>query len=146
MTFTKEQAEALQKRVQEKRSSNKLLDIIDAPKAKGDVRRMIAKKVKGMNKTEAEYAGYLDALGIWWQFEPIKLRLADNCYFIPDFLVMKEDGLLRLVDCKAWWRKAGRVGVEDDALVKLKTAAEMYPIFEFVMTWKKDGVWEERIF
>lgn len=146
MRLTKEDIEAMQKRVGEKRSSNKLLDIIDVPKAKGDANRVAQKKFGKMNKTEAEYARYLDLCPVTWMFEPIKFRLADSTSYCPDFMVMDRDGNLRFIDTKAWWASAKKVGVTEDAMVKMKVAAEMYPMFEFAMTWKQGGVWQERVF
>lgn len=86
------------------------------PKGLGDSR---------MNKTEAEYAQMLEieqrAGGIaWWRFEAIKIRLADNTFYTPDFLVLRTDMRLELHEVKGAF-------VMDDAKVKLKVAAEMFP-------------------
>jgi len=140
MSFTKADAEALQKRVQEKKGVTKSTTPI---KAKGKV----GARDRGMNKTEAKYAQHLFHQEVaYYAFEPMKFRLADNTYYTPDFLVMGMDGSLRFVDTKAYWKKAGKVGVEDDALVKMKVVAEQFPMFTFLMTWEKDGAWEERVF
>jgi len=77
-----------------------------------------------MNKTEAAYAEYLKSLAmagevVWWRFEGIKLRLADNTFYTPDFDVMKADGMMEIHEVKGYW--------EDDARVKIKVAAEQYP-------------------
>ena len=53
-----------------------------------------------MNKTEALYDIRLDALKhhgeiLWYRFEGVKLRLADNTFYTPDFAVMAADGVLR---------------------------------------------------
>jgi hypothetical protein len=81
-----------------------------------------------MNKTEAAYAEHLDALRhhgevAWFKFEGVKLRLADGCFYTPDFAVMGADGVMELHEVKGRWM--------DDARVKIKVAASLYP-FRFI--------------
>jgi hypothetical protein len=50
-------------------------------------------KVRAMNKIEMAYAGRLELLLragkiAWYRFEGLKLRLADNTFYTPDFAVM----------------------------------------------------------
>lgn len=90
------------------------------------------------NKTEAAYEAYLKLLQyagdvLWFKFEGVKLRLADNTFYTPDFMVMMEDGTLEMREVKGFWA--------DDAKVKIKVAADMYP-FRFIAVKakpKKDG-------
>lgn len=91
-----------------------------------------------MNKTETAYANYLEQqkqIGevVWYKFEGIKLRLADNTFYTPDFFVMLADQSLRCDECKGFMR--------DDANVKIKCAASIYP-FKFVVVRKRKGGWE----
>ena len=77
-----------------------------------------------MNKTESDYAMYLESLKAagsvaWYKFEGLKLRLADNTFYSPDFFVMLADGTLEVHEVKGFW--------QDDARVKIKVAADMYP-------------------
>lgn len=77
-----------------------------------------------MNKSEAKYAEHLDALKIagkviWYRFEGLKLRLADNTFYTPDFAVITADLVLECHEVKGFW--------QDDARAKIKIAAEMYP-------------------
>lgn len=95
-------------------------------------------KVGQMNKTEAEYAAALDAMQrlgmvLWYRFEGLKLRLADNTFYTPDFAVMRANGTLECHEVKGHW--------QDDARVKIKVAAEMYPFLFVAMTkrTKRDG-------
>jgi hypothetical protein len=99
-----------------------------------------------MNKTEAAYAaileqGRLSGTVAWWKFEGIKLRLADNTFYTPDFNVMRSDGLIEMIETKGHW--------VDDARVKIKVAASIYP-FRFVAVKAKaksaGGGWEEEVF
>jgi len=92
-------------------------------------------KVGMMNKTEAAYATTLSADPniAWFKFEGIKLRLADNTFYTPDFFVMLKDGSLECREVKGFW--------VDDARVKIKVAADIYP-FKFIavkVRAKKDG-------
>lgn len=95
-------------------------------------------KVGAMNKTEAGYGQYLELLKragevLWYRFEGVKLRLADNTFYTPDFAVMAANGQMELHEVKGFW--------SDDARVKIKVAAEMYP-FRFLAIkakTKKDG-------
>lgn len=85
-------------------------------------------KVGQMNKTEQAYATTLDNLkseGViaWFKFEGVKLRLADNTFYTPDFAVMRADGTMEMHEVKGFWT--------DDARVKIKVAADMYP-FKFL--------------
>ncbi len=90
------------------------------------------------NRTEAAYELYLRSLQmagevVWYRFEGIKLRLADNTFYTPDFCVMLADGQMEVHEVKGFW--------SDDARVKIKIAAEMYP-FRFLAIKacaKKDG-------
>jgi hypothetical protein len=56
----------------------------------------------------------------WFKFEGIKLRLADNTFYTPDFAVMLANGELELHEVKGFW--------QDDARVKIKIAADLYPM------------------
>jgi hypothetical protein len=132
---------ALQQRMAAKKPSAILGEVV---KARGKTKP----RERGMNKTEAAYDRYLGAHPdvVFYAFEPVKLRLADSCSLTPDFMVMLSDGSISFRDTKAYWQSAKKVGVTDDSLAKMKVAAEMYPMFTFTMTWKKDGIWEERVF
>lgn len=103
-------------------------------------------KVGAMNKTETSYGAHLESqkqagLVAWYKFEGIKFRLADNTFYTPDYAVMLTNGQLQAHEVKGHW--------EDDARVKIKVAADMYPI-EFIairVKPKKDGGgWEREEF
>lgn len=95
-----------------------------------------------MNKTETEYYQYLKTLEraneiLWFKFEGLKFKLADNTTYTPDFVVMNKDGFIELHEVKGYWM--------DDARVKIKVAADMYP-FKFLAIKKRakklGGGWE----
>jgi hypothetical protein len=90
-------------------------------------------KTGQMNATEAEYDAVLDGRQhhgeiAWYKFEGLKLRLADNTFYTPDFFVMRADGQLECHEVKGFW--------QDDARAKIKIAADIYP-FEFIAVRKQ---------
>lgn len=95
-------------------------------------------KTGQLNKTEQAYEetlkrGMQAGVIAWYKFEGLKLRLADNTFYTPDFAVMSADGVMQMHEVKGFWT--------DDARVKIKVAADMYP-FRFVAIKakpKKDG-------
>ena len=103
-------------------------------------------KTGEMNKTEAAYAEHLRQLQnaqeiLWFKCEAIKLRLADNTFYTCDFAVLPKDGFLEMHEVKGFW--------QDDARVKIKVAASLYP-FKFVAVTarakKRGGGWEREEF
>ena len=95
-------------------------------------------KTGQLNKTEMEYQRLLDTRKLagevlWYKFEGLKLRLADNTFYTPDFAVMLADNSMECHEVKGFW--------QDDARAKIKIAADLYP-FRFVAVKvqpKKDG-------
>ncbi len=98
------------------------------------------------NKTELAYENMLESMRIsgeilWYKFEGLKLRLADNTFYTPDFFVMMASGQLEAHEVKGHW--------QDDARAKIKIAADMYP-FRFVAAKpkakKNGGGWDIEVF
>lgn len=90
-------------------------------------------KAGQLNKTEEAYRQNLElrkAAGevAWYRFEGIKLRLADNTFYTPDFAVMLADGAMELHEVKGYW--------QDDARAKTKIAADQYPFRIIAVTAK----------
>ena len=88
-----------------------------------------------MNKTEARYAQELELrkkVGEveWYQFEGVTLKLGFDCRYTPDFAVMLPNGDLEMHEVKGFFR--------DDALVKIRTAATMFP-FRFMLVRLEAG-------
>ena len=90
------------------------------------------------SSTEAQYEQVLAARLAcgeiaWYRYEGVKLRLADATFYTPDYVVMLADSTMEVHEVKGFWR--------DDARVKIKVAAEMYP-FRFIAVSqrpKRDG-------
>ena len=98
------------------------------------------------NRTESAYEGVLEQRlrageVAWYRFEGVKLRLADNTFYTPDFAVMLASGQMEMHEVKGFW--------QDDARAKIKIAAEMYP-FRFiavrVRAKKEGGGWAVEVF
>jgi hypothetical protein len=91
-----------------------------------------------MNGWEAAYANHLEALKhqgkvLWYEFEPLKFRLAKATFYTPDFGVLFTNGDFELHEVKGHW--------EDKARVKIKCAAEKFP-FKFIAIKTKKSGWE----
>lgn len=117
---------------------NALMAKSAAPSPKEKLYALGRLKVGQMNKGEARYGDHLENMKqvgqiLWYKFEGIKLRLADNTFYTPDYAVLASDGVLELHEVKGFW--------EDDARVKIKVAADMYPFrfMAFKTRAQKDG-------
>jgi hypothetical protein len=102
--------------------------------------------VKGrMNRTETEFSYILekqkrDGQIDGWAFEPVKLRLADGCYYTPDFMTwLAQDAW------PSFWRivfyEVKGAHIWDDSKVKFKVANEQIQWAEFQMHQKINGQW-----
>jgi len=92
------------------------------------------------NATEAAYEQHLEELRLvgallWFRFEGLKLRLAKRTTYTPDFTVIAADGVTEFREVKGRMR--------DDANVKLKVAAEMFPHYRFILVRRANGGWSE---
>lgn len=91
-----------------------------------------------MNNLEREFQTFLeiqkrDGVVLWYEYEPVKFRLANATTYTPDFLVMLRSLSLVAYEVKGFW--------QDDARVKIKVAADKFPI-EFIGVTKGKGGWE----
>jgi hypothetical protein len=108
-----------------------------------------ARRVPGeMNGTERSYfetilkprqlAGEIVRI----DFEKHTFKLADDTRYTPDFWCLMADGTVEIHEVKGF--------MEDDALVKIKVAASMFPEFRFLSMSKRPkkdgGGWTEREF
>lgn len=126
----------------------------------------------GMNRLERDYADHLEELMrngevLWWRFEPVSLNLQDPAEepeaeqdqddepepadpdgkpkararqrgrYTPDFLVQMVDGLLEVHEVKGGY-------FDPAAKVRLKWAAQRFPIFRFVVVTRerKSSPWK----
>lgn len=93
-----------------------------------------------MNKTEARYAQEIlepakrTGQILDYQFEAVKLRLADSTWYSPDFLVTERDHTLTIHEVKGGF-------VREDAWIKLKVIAELYPQMAVLKCQYDKGKW-----
>lgn len=80
-----------------------------------------------MNGTERAYAETLEQQKqagevLWYAFEAVTFKLAKDCRYTPDFMVM-------LANCEIELRevKGSLSYIQDDAMVKIKVAASLFP-------------------
>jgi hypothetical protein len=101
----------------------------------------------GINKTEQAYADMLHLRLLAgeiqaYEYEGVKLRLADKTFYTPDFAVVTADGTLEMHEVKGFW--------EDDARVKIKVAADKYWYLRFIaakpVSKKNGGGWSFETF
>lgn len=86
------------------------------------------KRSGAMNKTESQRSEELEAMRIagqiqWFGYEAITLKLANDTRYTPDFAIVDAVGNLKFEETKGFWR--------DDAKVKIKVAARLFPHFHF---------------
>jgi hypothetical protein len=90
----------------------------------------------GLNKTERAFAEMLATQDLQFWTQSIKFRLAGRTWYTPDFMVISR-GWLVFVEVKGFMR--------DDAAVKLKVAADMYPCFRWLLVYRAgQHGWEAR--
>lgn len=84
------------------------------------------------NKTEAAYGDFLELRKragevLWYKFEGMKFKLADNTFYTPDYPVLLADHTMEMHEIKGF--------MTEDANVKIKIAADLYP-FKFIIVRK----------
>ena len=90
----------------------------------------------GMNKTERRFRDEVAPHVFKINRDPFKIRLAGRTFYTPDFVVYPNDAGPAIVEVKGFMR--------DDAAVKLKTAASLYPEFRWLLVRACKGGWEVR--
>lgn len=91
-------------------------------------RARIAVDDEGKNATERGYGEHLELQKLAgeirdYRWAPFSLRLAPRTWYRVDYLVIARDGVLEVHEVKGHW--------EDDARVKIKAAAVLFPWFLF---------------
>lgn len=94
-----------------------------------------------LNKTEARFDAHLwrqQAVGavLWHRAQCLSLKLADGCWFRTDFVILPADHVLTIVDVKG-----AKPMIEEDAKVKMKVAASIFP-FRFAYAFPKSRAQE----
>lgn len=90
-----------------------------------------------LNKTERAYLAFLLRLDdVWVGVQNLTFKLANDCRFTPDFSAIDARGKMRCIDVKGFQR--------EDALIKIKVAARMFPFVLFVIVKKNGTGWDHQ--
>lgn len=90
-----------------------------------------------LNKTERAYLALLRSFPYEWiGIQNITLKLADDLRFTPDFSFIHK-GRFTLVDVKGGY-------VREDAFIKIKTAARLFPWATFLIVKRVEGGWDHQ--
>jgi hypothetical protein len=116
-----------------------LLDSATKPmKNKGGIRQNSA----GLNKTEQAFKDYIETCHNRVLAQAVTLKLANGVRYTVDFFCpckrTMDDGD-EVTDCYAYEVKGF---MRDDAAVKLKVAASLYPWIKFHLVTRKKGQWQ----
>lgn len=90
------------------------------------------------SRLERDYANYLYGLQLAgeiqsYAYEAVRLQLAPKTTLTPDFLVVTKGGQVEFHETKGWAR--------EDAMVKLKVAARLFPSWRFVLVTRVRREW-----
>lgn len=116
---------------------NGFTPIIGQPQDEPQTRPAAIRQPKGPNKTEAAFGLILEVRFRKGEFvaapmfEGVKLRIAGNCYYCPDwFCVSMNDRRPVFFEVK------GGGPIRDDSIVKFKASSELHRWADFEM-WRK---------
>lgn len=88
-----------------------------------------------LNRTERAYLAHLRSLGLpWLGIQNITLKLATDTRLTPDFCYVSAAGTMVFVDVKGFQR--------EDALIKMKVAARLFPWAVFLIVKKNGTSWD----
>jgi hypothetical protein len=96
------------------------------------------------SKLEREYAWHLELEKTGgrirdYKAHPGSLKLADGVRYNPDFLVVRLDGIIEMHEVKGGYKKDSKR--YDKGRIKFRTAAEVFPWFQFVWVTCVKGKW-----
>jgi hypothetical protein len=109
------------------------------------------------NSTEIRYEQHLELRRlareiVWYGFEPITFKLADDTRYTPDYGVLLANGIFECHEIKGTTKVTRKSGEEvpapyfmDDSKVKIKVAAALMP-FVFKVVYRVDKNWIEKEF
>lgn len=90
-----------------------------------------------MNKLEQEfYEALRNSEMLCVNVQSISFVLGNGVKYTPDFCAWNKDGTMRCFEVKGFMR--------DDAAVKLKVAATMFPMIKWNLVWKVGPNWREQ--
>lgn len=114
------------------------IEVSEAAPVAFDVPIGISTDEAKLNKTERAWLEHMRLslptfhIGI----QNVTLKIGDDCRYTPDFLCVGE-GCIVFYEVKGFWR--------DDARVKIKVAARMFPWARFVAVQRDGKGWKQEI-
>lgn len=104
----------------------------------GGARPSISTDEAKLNKTERAFLAHLRAnQAHCLHVQAVTLKLAHDCRLTVDFTYLNQSNWrFTFVDVKGWQR--------EDALIKMKVAARMFPEFDFVIVKKTKDGWDTK--
>lgn len=91
-----------------------------------------------LNKTERRWLAVLRGRGYSQVgVHTHTLKLAHDCRYTPDFFTVSGLGMT------CWEVKGAHIW--EDSLIKIRTAARLFPFYQFVLVQWKDGQWTEKL-
>lgn len=106
--------------------------VVPAP---GHLKLNVSTDEANLNKNEASYLAWLRTQGdLWIGIQNITLKFGHDLRYTPDFFAFDANGM-RAIDCKGV-KKDGTLLYYDDAKVKIKACARLFPMFRFLIAYK----------
>lgn len=105
---------------------------------RGNLRRLKSAPYK--SSLEADYAALLAARQmagdvIVWRYESVTLAIGNGCRYTPDFMVVRNDGVIEMVEVKGRPR--------EDGMIKLKVASKAFPEFRWLLVRRNGKTFHE---
>jgi hypothetical protein len=100
--------------------------------------QLLRQNTRGPNKLEAAFAAVLRAEnpGVQIREQAVTLQIGNGVRYSPDMMIL-EPGRLEAFETKGGLFR-------DDAKVKIKIAASIWPQITFWLVWRKAGVWHRQ--
>lgn len=105
--------------------------VIKQPDAAPVAKKRLRQNASGLNKTEQAFYDFM--VGVYGAkavlSQHVTLRIANGCRYTPDLVLFVSSGAMFAYEVKGFMR--------DDAAVKLKVAASLYPWIKFHLVTRK---------
>lgn len=88
----------------------------------------ILRRIKALNPATCVFVG----------IQSHTLKLAHDTRYTPDFLTVTDTGL------HTYWEVKGK-HIWEDSLIKIRTAARMFPFYQFILVQWKDNQWTQKV-
>lgn len=98
-----------------------------------------------LNKTEKRWLEILRSRGFAFVgIHTHTLKLAHDCRYTPDFFTVDSANYSNADYGMVFWEVKGK-HIWEDSLIKIRTAARIFPFYRFVLAQWKDNQWTEKV-